>query len=818
MRHRLLQRQLRKLNLNAHATPSLKQWGRFIEMVERAYGDSDQEQDLLERSLEISSREMQELYDNLKQASEARYRAIFEGVHDAIIVESMHGEILDVNSRACKLYGWTREEFLTKTIDDLVPEDAVPVLPDELEGEETSEHIIQTVNTRADGTYFPAEVSVTLETLGDERVMLVVVRDITARKETEEELIRSKERLRILFEFAPDAYYLSDLKGTFLDGNAAAEKLSGYPRDELIGSSFLEASLLDKKDIPRAAKLLANNILGHSTGPDIFELIRKNGERVTVEITTYPVRIGGQTLVLGIARDITDRIKAEQAIKDSEERFRSVAETAGDAIILMDDTFKIQYWNKAAADIFSYQSEEVINKDVTTVIPDIATMKPQRTMKRQARAKSRGSLTNPAELLGQRKNGDQFPIELSLASWRSGQKEYSSAIVRDVSEIRESQKRTHLQDRLAAVGQLAAGIAHDFNNILGTVTLYSELIMKSEVLLPKDRQRIKTIFEQAQRGAKLTAQILDFGRKSMMERHPFDLIPFFTELENLLSRTLPENVDLRFEFAVGRPYFVDADPTRMQQVVMNLALNATYAMPDGGGLLFNLDKCEIRERNKPYPTMKSGTWVRILVSDSGKGIPPDVLPHIFEPFFTTKPLGEGTGLGLAQVYGIIKQHDGYIDVESEISQGTTFTIYLPALDEMPILEPSVQLDMTTTGSGETILVVEDDTANRTAIAEILESIGYNVMQVEDGQKALQTLEQEGETIHLIVSDVVMPNLGGKDLYEAVVQKYPTIRIVLITGYPLGHGTRRLFDRHKVNWLQKPVDSETLAQVVRDMLA
>jgi PAS domain S-box-containing protein len=818
MTHRLLQRQLTKLGLNHNAPPSQEGWKHFIAMVESAYADSDQDRYLLERSLDISSREMQVLYDDLKRASAARYRTIFEGVHDAIIVESMQGEIIDVNNRACELFGWAREEFLTKTITDLVPDEAVAVIPGEMDEEDTSERFIQTINKRADGTYFPAEVSATMRTIADEKVMLVVVRDITARKQVEEELIRSEERLRILFEFAPDAYYLSDLKGKFLDGNIAAEELTGYSRDELIGSSFLEITVLEKRDIPRAAKLLARNILGHSTGPDVFELIRKDGDRVTVEITTHPVRIGGQTLVLGIARDITERIQAEQALKESEERFRSVAETAVEAIILMDDGGKIQYWNKAAADIFGYQRDEVMNEPVTRIIPDIALIKPLHGKRRRTQQASGGAHASPTELLGQRKNGDSFPIELSLASWKSGQKEYSSLIVRDVSEIREAQKRTHLQDRLAAVGQLAAGIAHDFNNILGTITLYSELIMKSEVLLPKDRERLKTIFEQAQRGAELTAQILDFGRKSMMERHPFDLIPFFTELQNLLSRTLPENVHLKFEFAEGERYFVDADPTRMQQVVMNLALNATYAMPEGGDLLFKLNKYEIREQNRPFSNMDPGTWVCIYVSDTGEGIPAEVLPHIFEPFYTTKPLGEGTGLGLAQVYGIIKQHDGYIDVESETSQGASFTIYLPALDEMPVLESSVHTEISQTGTGETIMVVEDDAANRAAIAEILESIGYNVVQLQDGQKALQSLEKDDGAIRLIVSDVVMPNLGGKELYEAVTTQYPDIQMILITGYPLGHGTQRLFDRRKVNWLQKPVDSETLSQAVRDILA
>ncbi len=775
--------------------------------IENARLYEEIQQELLER---------QKVVDALSE-SESNYRSIFEGVHDAIIVESMNGEVLDVNERACELFGFKREDFLNMHISDLFPTGSFKVLPDDLEQDELPEKSFETINARADGTHFPVEISARLHHIGGEQVMLVVVRDITERKHAEEELIRSEERLRIIYENAPDAYYLTDLKGEFIDGNGAAEKIIGYPKEELIGKSFLEVGLLQKKDIPRAAKLLGRNVVGQRTGPDVFDLKRRDGDRVSVEISTFPVKIENQTLVLGIARDISGRIKAEAAVRESEERFRSIAETAADAIVFMDHAGYVRYWNKAAKYIFGYTSDEVIGKKVDLIIQEEDLEIKQAEGPKEELSGNGRELGKTIELTGRRKNGEEFPIELSLATWKTRDGEFTSAIIRDVTAARNAQKRAKLQDRLAAVGQLAAGIAHDFNNILGTIILYSELMLNSNDLDPKERERLDTIFNQAQRGAKLTAQILDFGRKSVMERHVLDLVPFFKDLENLLSRTLPENVKLTFSYNDEEHYYINADPTRMQQVVMNLALNARDAMPEGGDLIFDISQFEVITGSAPFRDMPAGPWVRIRVSDTGVGIPPDVMPHIFEPFFTTKPQGRGTGLGLAQVYGIVKQHEGYIDADSQEMLGSMFTIYCPAMTDVVLSEHVIEYESIIGGTGETILVVEDDEATRKAICEILESMGYQLLNVGDGEEALEVIKDENAHIKLIISDLVMPNMGGRDLYDAVESSYPEIKMILMTGYPLGSHTRELLDRRRVIWLQKPLTSESLSKAVLQML-
>jgi CheY-like chemotaxis protein len=255
----------------------------------------------------------------------------------------------------------------------------------------------------------------------------------------------------------------------------------------------------------------------------------------------------------------------------------------------------------------------------------------------------------------------------------------------------------------------------------------------------------------------------------------------------------------------------------MQQVIMNLALNARDAMPKGGQLRFGLSEQRIDPTAPPFPGMEAEQWIRIDVIDTGEGIPDDVMPHIFEPFFTTKPAGEGTGLGLAQVYGIIKQHGGFIDAGSKVGEGTCFTIYLPAVQETEGSSPPADIRQTGNGAGETILVVEDDEATRAAVAEILESLGYSVITVADGQEALNTINASGDHLDLVLSDLVMPKMGGRDLYYAVKQDFPHLKMILMTGYPLGGQTRELLDRERVAWLQKPLTSDLLAIAVRDML-
>jgi signal transduction histidine kinase len=390
-------------------------------------------------------------------------------------------------------------------------------------------------------------------------------------------------------------------------------------------------------------------------------------------------------------------------------------------------------------------------------------------------------------------------------------------LMREVTTARELRERAQLQDRLAAVGQLAAGIAHDFNNIIGTVILYSELLLKEPSLDMRARDRTTTIYQQAHRAAELTQQILDFSRRAVVAKHPLDLVGFLKEFRELVERTLPESILIELEMPEGE-IIVNADPGRLQQVIMNLTLNARDSMPRGGRLTFNVARVEVKPgASPPESGMRPGDWARILVSDTGVGIEDEALPHIFEPFYTTKGPGEGTGLGLSQVYGLIKQHDGYIDVKSKVGVGTTFVIHLPMIsaEALPMIFPH---DVARgRGAGQTILIAEDDPAIREALREALEELDYRVLLAADGAQALDVVEQHRGLVDLIVSDLIMPRMGGRELYAAVRQRYPRIKMILVTGYPLGGDTRELLDADAA-WIQKPFVADVLIEKVASLLA
>jgi signal transduction histidine kinase/CheY-like chemotaxis protein len=427
-------------------------------------------------------------------------------------------------------------------------------------------------------------------------------------------------------------------------------------------------------------------------------------------------------------------------------------------------------------------------------------------------------------------------------------------VIRDMTREREFQRYSQQQARLATVGQLAAGIAHDFNNIMATIVLYAQMLSQTEDPSPRSRERLATINQQAKHATNLIQQILDFSRRAVLERRPLNLLPLLKEQVKLLERTLPENIQIALAYGPDE-YTINADPTRMQQAIMNLAVNARDAMPGGGDLRFGLERVQVQPgESPPLPEMEPGEWVQVTVADTGSGIPPDVLPHIFDPFFTTKAPGEGSGLGLAQVHGIVKQHDGEIGVQSpstgpsamlragsgqapstefipseaeglrtgQAGHGTTFTIYLPALPVHQPEAPTLELLTLAKGQGETILVtilvVEDDASTRQALVDSLELLNYRTLAAEDGQEALEILERQASEdsnpeVALVLSDVVMPGMGGVALFHALRQRSLAVKVVLMTGHPLEEEMESLRTQELSDWLPKPSNLEQLAQVL-----
>lgn len=383
-----------------------------------------------------------------------------------------------------------------------------------------------------------------------------------------------------------------------------------------------------------------------------------------------------------------------------------------------------------------------------------------------------------------------------------------------IAKLKETQHQLVLQERLAAVGQLAAGIAHDFNNILAVIVLYTQLLQRTATLSEVNKQRVETVVEQSKRATSLIQQILDFSRQSMIEKRPLSLATYLKELGKLLQRTLPETIQIQLEHAEEVPYTVNVDATSLQQLVMNLAVNARDAMPDGGALTIKLEELH---NDTPIETnamvdLPTGHWVVMHVTDTGVGIEPDVQKRVFEPFFTTKPTGRGTGLGLAQAYGIVKQHDGYIFCHSVPGQGATFSVYLPAIAD-DVIAASGSGVAISQGMGETVLLVEDNDLTRSALLDILESLNYEVIAVANGLEATAVLEARDD-IDLVLSDVVMPQMGGLALYEWMKENRPHVKLLLMTGYAMDEHNK-LVSEH-IQWIKKPFIVDELAGVLEEM--
>ena len=386
-----------------------------------------------------------------------------------------------------------------------------------------------------------------------------------------------------------------------------------------------------------------------------------------------------------------------------------------------------------------------------------------------------------------------------------------------LADLRAAQAQLVHQERLAAIGHLAAGVAHDFNNILTIITLHAQLALQSPELSPKIHKRIETVLQQAEMAANLIQQLLDFGRRAQLQLMPVDLAQLFVSQVKLLRRTIPENIVIVLDCQID-PCMVSADATRMQQMLTNLALNARDAMPAGGTLTIALRPCQVDAGALPLPGMQAGSWIEIVVEDTGTGIPRDVMPYLFEPFFSTKVSGAGSGLGLPQVFGIVRQHDGFIGVKTEAEKGSIFTIYLPAIEIESVPDSSSDSPRVNAGRDQLILVVEDNETLREVLADMMEQLNYRTLSASNGREALAMMRQHGDDIALILSDLVMPEMGGDVLFHALKARGLTQPMIVLSGHPLEAKLQTLKAEGLAGWLMKPPAMHELATMLGELLA
>jgi PAS domain S-box-containing protein len=514
---------------------------------------------------------------------------------------------------------------------------------------------------------------------------------------------------------------------------------------------------------------------------------------------------------------IAERRRADVALRESEARYRAVAQSANLAIVTADSAGNIVDWNPHAETMFGHTAAEVLGQPLTLLMPERRRELHLAGMRRLQSGGGSHIIGRSVEMEGRRKDSTEFPLELSLAKWKIGESWFVTGMMADITEQKRLEAQFLQAQKMESVGQLASGIAHDFNNLLTVINGTSELLLAQ--VRPDDpvHADVQEIHRAGERAATLTRQLLAFSRQQILEPRVMSLNTVVAGTESLLRRVLGEDIDLVIVPAPDLGH-VKADPGQIEQVMTNLAVNARDAMPQGGQLTIETQNVTITEDDgrRHGVAMVPGSYVRLAVRDSGVGMDEATRARIFEPFFTTKGPGKGTGLGLSTVYGIVKQSHGFVWVESEVGQGTSFKIYLPRVTEAAGTDRPAPTVMSRSGT-ETILLVEDNAGLRTLATRLLAPAGYTVLGAASGEAALLVLERHEAPVHLLLSDVVLPGMSGRHLAEQLAQTHPEMKVLYMSGYTSDTIVRHGVLDAQVPFLNKPFTAAALLRKVREVL-
>ena len=624
----------------------------------------------------------------------------------------------------------------------------------------------------------------------------------------------SEDRFRRAFEQAPMGVALVAPDGRFLQVNRALCDLTGYSRDELLARTFGDITQPDDRDADFAAVqgLLSGEIQTYQREK---RYIHKSGRVVWILLVVSLIRDGeGRPLhFISQMQDVTERKRAEEA----RQRLAAILDATPDFVAIADPQGRVLYMNGSGRRLLGLGPDDDVSRiRVADGHPEWARRLVLETG--LPAALRDGVWSGESAFLDA--DGREIPFSQIILAHKApdGQVGFLSTIARDLSDRRRLQEMFHQSQKLEAVGRLAGGVAHDFNNLLGVITGYGELMRRQVPEEHPARPRLEQVMKAAERAAGLTRQLLAFSRKQVMQPELLDLNAAVRDFGKMLERVVGEDVEIEVH-AAAELGMVKADPTQVDQVLMNLVVNARYAMPKGGHLTIETANAEFDEAYAvSHPPAQPGRFVMLAVSDNGLGMDAETQKHIFEPFFTTKARGEGTGLGLATVYGVVKQSGGYVWVYSEPGRGTTFKIYLPRVEEeVGAGEAVPEAGVAVPGGHETVLVVEDTKDLREMIREVLEERGYTVLAASDGEQALALVGERTGPIELLLTDVVMPKLGGAGLARRVAELRPEIRVLYMSGYSNGAVSRQGVLTPGVTLLEKPFTGDALARAVRQVL-
>ncbi|SPF46993.1 putative Histidine kinase [Syntrophobacter sp. SbD1] len=797
--------------------------GKIIDIHSIAEYSSEKEvvfgviQDITERKrAEAGLRESEELYRTLVRLSP-----------DAISMADQNGLLTFSSPKARQMFGHSPdEEILGRNL-------LSSVVPEEQEKASANIRHLMTEGTltateftllKKDGTSFIGEVNAAVIHSPDGGPMriIIITRDVTERKRAEDALRQSERNYREIFNTANDAIFVHDADtGTILDVNDSMLHLFGFSREEALRLSPNDSSLgTSPYSAVEVRQWMAKAI---EEGPQVFEwhARKKSGELFWVEVALKSADISGQRRMLAIVRDMTERKQAEDSLRESEERFSKFfrASPVGTSIARWSDG-PIVDANDAFLRLFGYTRQEVIGHNPFELgmwaNPD------ERTHMVETLQKLGG--IQDFETRFRRKSGEIMDALISAEVIEVAGQRYILGLTHDITERKkaiEEKKKLEAQlfqaQKMESVGRLAGGVAHDFNNMLGVIIGRAEMALQLDISNHKLQHNLQEILKAALRSADLTRQLLAFARKQTAIPKIMDLNDTISGMLQMLRRLIGEDIDLSCVPGLDL-WKVKIDPSQVDQILANLVVNACDAISEAGAITMITENVVIDDSNRAEaPEFIPGQYVLLTVSDTGAGMSQEVRENIFEPFFTTKELGKGTGLGLSTVYGIVKQNDGFIYVASEPGKGTKFKIYLPRFKAETEQIPSEEITVNRPTGTETILLVEDDEAILNLSKTILENLGYAVFAAHNPVYALHLAKEHPGDIHLLITDVVMPEMNGRELAEKLSTICPNLKYLYMSGYPADviahHGILDV----GLNFIQKPFGKDDLAAKVRQVL-
>jgi two-component system cell cycle sensor histidine kinase/response regulator CckA len=631
--------------------------------------------------------------------------------------------------------------------------------------------------------------------------LVSLARNLAHQRWAEVALLESEERYRIVAETAIDAIVTIDEAGEILFANGSAERIFGYQTFEMLGRNLtLLVPGYSSKHLHAAAQ--ASEYPGR----------HKDGHEISLEVSFGRFAQGVRTLATAVLRDISRRKKAEEELLRANETLRALIEATPLAIVAVDAEENVSKWNSAAEVMFGWSEAEVLGRPLPFTGP--ANMGERLPVLEAVRC----GVPATAESTRQTKDG----VGIETCMWAAplagpaGAPAGAVAVIKDITETKRMEMQLRQAQKMEAVGRLAGGIAHDFNNLLTVITGYDEMLLKS--LPPDSRARAYAheILQSAEKAAALTRQLLAFSRRQVGHPTLLAINPVVTNMSNMLQRLIGENIELKIALH-PEAATVKADPGQIEQIIINLVVNARDAMPEGGRITIETGMANLGpDYAQTHFNVTPGRYVSLAVTDTGQGMTKATQDHLFEPFYTTKDIGKGTGLGLSTIYGIVKQNNGDIWVYSELGKGSTFKIYLPAVENQIESAPS-EPGKTIRSGNETILLVEDEAGLRQMTKELLERLGYTVLAAASGPEAIRISSLHSGFVHLLLTDVVMPNTSGREVSERLRRLGRPTRVLYMSGYPSETVVHHGVLEPNVGFLEKPFTPESLARKVREVL-